>query len=157
MKSDFLGSRIHFWLGIWTRACEKNSRYYFDGVLVSSFGILGIIGNILTLCVLSRPKFRVCQGFMIKLNIIKIIEQTGLLSPATSCLGLFWYSFHLICRNKLLIQVKFISSRASSRYYQRYLGHLRLGVLSSQFSFHGLSTLWGFLDLQIGREHFIVS
>lgn len=35
-------------------------RYYFDGVLVSSFGILGLIGNILTLFVLSRPKFRDC-------------------------------------------------------------------------------------------------
>ena len=35
------------------------SRYYFDGVLVSSCGTMGVVGNILTLCVLSRPKFRV--------------------------------------------------------------------------------------------------
>ena len=89
IKSDFLGSRTHFGLGIWTKRLVKISRYYFDGVLVSSFGILGIIGNILTLCVLSRPKFRVCHWFMIKFNIIKVIEQTGLLSSATTCLGLF--------------------------------------------------------------------
>ena len=35
------------------------SRYYFDGVLVSSCGAMGVVGNLLTLCVLSRPKFRV--------------------------------------------------------------------------------------------------
>ena len=42
-------------------------RYYFDGVLVSSFGIVGFIGNLLTLFVLSRPKFKV----KIKLTTLK--------------------------------------------------------------------------------------
>ena len=38
----------------------QNYRYYFGGVLVSIFGIIGIIGNILTLSVLTKPKFKGC-------------------------------------------------------------------------------------------------
>jgi len=34
--------------------------YYFDGVFVSVFGIVGMLGNVLTLCVLSRKKFKDC-------------------------------------------------------------------------------------------------
>lgn len=39
---------------------SSDYRYYFDGVFVSFFGIIGMFGNILTLCVLSRPKFKDC-------------------------------------------------------------------------------------------------
>lgn len=35
-------------------------KYYFDGVFVSVFGIIGMFGNVLSLCVLSRPKFKDC-------------------------------------------------------------------------------------------------
>ena len=38
-------------------------RYYFDGVFVSVFGIVGMLGNVLTLCVLSRKKFKVGSEF----------------------------------------------------------------------------------------------
>lgn len=34
--------------------------YIFDGVCVSVFGVFGMLGNVLTLCVLSRPKFKDC-------------------------------------------------------------------------------------------------
>eukprot|EP00092_Neocalanus_flemingeri_P018500 GFUD01020025.1.p1 GENE.GFUD01020025.1~~GFUD01020025.1.p1 ORF type:complete len:402 (+),score=67.71 GFUD01020025.1:193-1398(+) len=43
-----------------TLAIVQNYRYYFDGVLVSIFGFIGIIGNIFTLIVLARPKFKDC-------------------------------------------------------------------------------------------------
>ena len=43
-----------------TMAIVQNFRYYFDGVLVSIFGFIGIIGNILTIIVLMRPKFKDC-------------------------------------------------------------------------------------------------
>ena len=56
---------VHLWaLFYWGLPWQKIHfaflyRYYFDGVLVSSFGIVGFIGNLLTLFVLSRPKFKV--------------------------------------------------------------------------------------------------
>jgi len=39
---------------------SKDYRYYFDGVFVAVFGTFGMLGNVLTLCVLSRPKFKDC-------------------------------------------------------------------------------------------------
>ena len=37
-----------------------NFKYYCDGLLVSIFGCLGIVGNILSISVLARPKLRDC-------------------------------------------------------------------------------------------------
>ena len=35
-----------------------NYKYYFDGVLVSIIGLIGVIGTITSLFVLARPKLR---------------------------------------------------------------------------------------------------
>ena len=35
----------------------KNYKFYCDGILVSFFGIIGVIGNITSIIVLSRPNF----------------------------------------------------------------------------------------------------
>ena len=63
-------------------------RRWVDGVAVSIVGILGLLGNLLTLAVLSRPKFKV-RGNATVVAFYNSSLLTGLFSSTAVSLGMF--------------------------------------------------------------------
>ena len=52
-----------------------NYKYICDGLLVSIIGSLGLLGNLISCLVLTKPKLRDCfhQGSSININLFKVL------------------------------------------------------------------------------------